>query len=233
MRVLAIGAHPDDVEFLCFGTLARFARDGHSVTIAHACTGDKGHTTILPPELDAIRGQEARDAAALIGAECLSLGCPDGELFLDDATLHRMVDLLRQARPDLIITHTQGDYHSDHNATSRLVTDASGLANVPHYFTALPAYPVNPTLYYMDSIGGVGFLPTDYVDITETFALKREALACHKSQHGWLLEHHAMDAFDTLDVHARFRGVQCGVRYAEAFRPLHTSGRVLPRRQLP
>jgi N-acetylglucosamine malate deacetylase 1 len=123
MRILAVGAHPDDVEINCMGTLARYIKEGHHVTIAHVCTGDKGHVTIPPAELAKIRRQEAQQAAALIGATSLCLEYPDGELYVSDASVRRVTDLIRQVRPDLIITHptrhgldssstTGPDYHT-------------------------------------------------------------------------------------------------------------------------
>jgi len=74
MRVLAVGAHPDDVEFSCGGTLAKYAQAGHTVIIAYATNGDKGHFRIPPPELALVREREARTAAAVIGAEVIWVG---------------------------------------------------------------------------------------------------------------------------------------------------------------
>jgi len=80
MRILGIGAHPDDFEINCGGTLARFHQRGHHVVMAFACSGDKGHFRIPPAELADIRKQEAQESAAVIQAESIWLGYHDGEI---------------------------------------------------------------------------------------------------------------------------------------------------------
>lgn len=233
MRILAVGAHPDDVEIHCMGTLARYIKEGHHVTIAHVCTGDKGHTTIPSPQLAEIRRQEARQAAARIGADSLCVGYPDGELFFDDTSVRRITDLIRRVKPDLIITHPPADYHIDHIATHKLVVDASFLATVPLYPTGEAALEQMPSVYFMSAAGGINFLPEQYVDITDTYAVKLEALSQHTSQIDWLKERYGTELLETMQVQARFYGMQCGVQYAEGFQQLRTSGRIYPRRELP
>ncbi|MEZ4613871.1 MAG: PIG-L deacetylase family protein, partial [Caldilineaceae bacterium] len=98
LRVLAVGAHPDDVEINCGGTLARYALAGHHVMMGYATNGDKGHLEIPPAELAVIRERESRAAAAVIGAEVFWLNFPDGDLFYDRETRLVFIDMLRQAR---------------------------------------------------------------------------------------------------------------------------------------
>lgn len=95
MRVLAIGAHPDDLEILCGGTLARFAQRGDPVTMLVMSDGSAGHAQIPAPELAAIREREARAAAAVIGAELVWLGLPDEFVFNDEPTRRRLLDAIR------------------------------------------------------------------------------------------------------------------------------------------
>ena len=110
MRVLAVGAHPDDVEILCGGTLARYAAAGHQVVVCHATTGDMGSFEHGREEISAIRLQEARAAAAILGAEHRTLGLADGEVNAADPAQKRLVvDLVRDARPDVILTHATDD----------------------------------------------------------------------------------------------------------------------------
>lgn len=233
MRILAVGAHPDDVEINCMGTLARYVKEGHPVTIAHICTGDKGHTTIPPRELAEIRKREAQNAAAVIGAPCVCLEYPDGELYVNDASVRSVTDLLRKVKPDLIITHPPADYHIDHLATNKLVVDASFLATVPHYETNEPAQEQIASVYFMSSASGINFSPEVYVDITDTYDLKLEALKKHSSQIEWLKERYNSDLLEGMQVQSRFYGMQCGVQYAEGFQQLRTNGRIYPRRELP
>src|SRR5688572_24212078 len=105
LRVLAVGAHPDDLEITCGGTLARYARAGHTVVMAHLLNGDKGHYRMAPAELVKIRREEARRAAAVIGAESVTLDMPDGMLYSCAETRQRVIDLVREVKPDVVITH--------------------------------------------------------------------------------------------------------------------------------
>lgn len=232
-RVLAVGAHPDDLEILCAGTLARFAQGGAQVSMAIATDGSAGHMLIPPDELAAIRHREAQASAAVIGAELHWLGFPDELIFEDMPTRLRVIDLIRAARPDVILTHDPNDYHPDHRVVSRLVFDASFVAGLPNIQTEHPAHPGVCPLYYFDTLTGASFLPTEYVDITETFETKRAMLACHASQVQWLMDHDRIDVIDFMTVTARMRGLQCGVHYAEGFRAEYAWGRNRPFRVLP
>lgn len=233
MRILAVGAHPDDLEILCAGTLARYVRTGHQVIMAHASRGDKGHGEIPHPQVAEIRGQEARAAAEVIGATSMTLGFRDGDIHLTDENKRAVTDLIRAARPDLIITHHPDDYHGDHNAVTKMVLDASFMAAVPYYITSQPAHDVTPPVYFMDTLAAIDFAPTEYVDITDTIELKKEAMSHHESQITWLKEHHATDILDFIETMARFRGIQCGAQYAEGFQQLRAWGRLSTERLLP
>ena len=81
MNILAVGCHPDDLEINCGGTLARYAQEGHAVTMLHIANGNMGHVVIMPDELRAIRGEEAQRAGEILGAkEVISLDVPDLQL---------------------------------------------------------------------------------------------------------------------------------------------------------
>ncbi|MCL4300590.1 MAG: PIG-L family deacetylase [Anaerolineae bacterium] len=233
MRILAVGAHPDDLEILCSGTLACYAAQGHQVIMAHACRGDKGHGEIPHPQVGMVRDLEAKAAAQVIGAEAMSLGFLDGEIYANEEAMVRFVDMIRIAKPDLIITHHPDDYHGDHNAVTKLVLDASFLATVPYYVTTQPAHPLAPPIYFMDTLAGIDFSPTEYVDISSTLELKKQAMAQHVSQITWLKDHHATDILDFIETIARFRGLQCGARYAEGFQSVRAWGRIPAKRLLP
>lgn len=233
MRILAVGAHPDDLEILCAGTLAKYSARGDHVVMCHAANGDKGHFIIPPDELTQIRRQEARDAAAVIGAECVEMGFLDMEIHDTDAARLRFIDMVRAARPDVIITHHPDDYHTDHKAVSALVLEASFSATVPHVETEHEYLPRLPVLYFMDTLAGLHFQPTDYVDITPFMPQKTEMMSQHSSQLVWLMEHDNYDALDALDTMAKFRGYQCGVKYAEGFIRYRVWGRNQPGYFLP
>lgn len=234
MNVLAVGAHPDDLEILCAGTLARFVRDGHSVVMCNVASGDKGSMTRTSQEIVAIRLAEARRAADLAGAEHRTLGVADtGIVATDEGQQLLMVELLRQVRPDLVITHHPEDYMGDHRQVSALVFDTTMTATLSLLETASPALDRVAPLYYMDTLAGIGFVPQEYVDITDTIELKLEMLAAHESQCGFLSEDGAVSIVDDVRAVARFRGIQAGVQYAEAFAQAHAWHRGTTRRMLP
>ena len=234
MTILAVGAHPDDLELQCSGTLARYAAARHKVYMCHATNGDKGHFIIPPDELAATRLAEAQAAAAVVGAEHLALGFPDAGVVVTIEMRDRFIDLIRQTRPDVLITHSPNDYAADHCNVSQLVFDASFFAGAPHYKTRLPqAHDRIPAIYYMETAMGVDFLPDEYVDISDVFDVKRKAVVCHRSQITWLKEHDNLDMLEYAEVQSRFRGIQSGVKYAEAFCRCDRWPRIRAKRLLP
>lgn len=233
LRVLAVGAHPDDIEILCAGTLAKYAAEGHEVFIGIATDGAAGHAVIKPDELREIRKREATAAAAVIGAQIRFLEEEDEWLFHDRRTREKFVELVRWAAPNVIITHNPDDYHPDHRACSDLVFAASFLATLPNVMPDVPAHGEVAALFYMDSLAGAGFTPEYYVDITETLARKLEMLGKHESQVKWLKDHDDIDIMQFVQTVARRRGVECGVQYAEGFRAARVWPRIRPERLLP
>jgi LmbE family N-acetylglucosaminyl deacetylase len=228
IRVLALHAHPDDVEFQCAGTLVLLGELGHNLTIATMTPGDCGSAEHDAEAISAIRRQEARSSAAFIGADYVCLEFRDLAIFNDDDSRRRVTEALRRTRPDLILTAPPADYIADHEMTSLLVRDACFAASCPNYTTRQwePAAPLQkiPHLYFVDPLGGTDRsgspIPPDfYVDVSRVFTKKRAMLACHASQRNWLLRQHGIDEY--LDMQARWgahRGNDVGVAQAEGFR---------------
>lgn len=234
MKVLAVGAHPDDLEMLCGGTIARFTREGHQVTMCHAALGDRGSFVHSSEQITAIRLAEAKESAKVLGAKHATLGLSDGEVNAADPVQRTLaIDLIRLTRPDLILTHAPNDYMADHNEVSKLMVDASHLATLPLTVTEIPAHDVVASVYYVDTLAGVGFTPTEYVDISTDFEIKITALRCHRSQLEWLREHDGVDVIEQTRITSAFRGFQSGVTYAEGFAPCLTWLRARTVRLLP
>ncbi len=131
MRVLAVGAHPDDLEMLCAGTLAKYADQGNEVFMAHLCSGHEGGKNVDPQELARTRDAEAKAAAAIIDAQAMGPIAGDLDLYPTAEMRAKAADLIRQARPDLIFTHSPNDYMPDHVITSQIVFDAAFASTVP------------------------------------------------------------------------------------------------------
>jgi LmbE family N-acetylglucosaminyl deacetylase len=233
ISVLAIGAHPDDLELQCAGTLARYVQQGARVNLAIATDGSAGHRTIPAKELVKVRKQEATRSASILGVDLHWLGFPDERLAEDIDTRLRFIELIRLVRPQVILTHHPQDYHPDHRAVNHLVFAASFVAQLPNVQTVSPALEWVPALYYFENFSGVNFIPSEFVDITSTFGLKRQMLACHQSQMTWLEERQEQNFLEMIAVQARFRGLQCGVTYAEGFTFENVAPRLTTRRLLP
>jgi LmbE family N-acetylglucosaminyl deacetylase len=233
MQVLAIGAHPDDLEFQCAGTLARYTREGHSVVMCHVTDGDfGGHCD--RGKIARTRRAEAEAAARAIGAEHAHLGVPEGALSpYDAAQLRGITELVRDVRPDLVMTHFPRDYHDDHNIVSALTLDATFKATIPLYDARGAYLRKPPPVLFIDTMRGVGFDPQEWVDISHVFELKLEAVRCHESQLRYMREHYEMDPLEHVEITARYRGLQAGVALAEGFVPSYRWHRISTRRLLP
>lgn len=232
MNVLAVGCHPDDIEISCCGTLAKCVKRGDKVTVCHVANGNMGHEIISPEELREIRIGEAKKAGALAGIEVVTLDIgdllPNG---CDIAQRDKLVELIKKVQPDFIITHSPTDYMPDHLAVSKLVFDASFAASVPHYGAEGKAAVV--PIFYMDNLAGMNFNPTEYVDISDEIELKIQMLECHESQLKWMRDHDHIDFAEFVRTCSRFRGIQCGTQYAEAFCQELVWPKVVAKRLLP
>ncbi len=232
MNVLAVGAHPDDIEISCSGTLAKCVKRGDKVTVCHVANGNMGHEIISPEELREIRIGEAKKAGSLAGIEVVTLDV--GDLLPNGCSIEqrdKLIALIKKVQPDFIITHSPTDYMPDHLAVQKLVFDASFGASVPHYGAEGKAAVV--PIFYMDNLAGMNFLPTEYVDITDEIDLKIEMLECHESQLKWMRDHDGIDFADFVRTCSKFRGLQCGVTYAEAFTQELVWPKVVIKRLLP
>ena len=218
MNVLAISAHPDDVEIACSGTLAKCVKRGDRVVVCHLSTGNLGHVIIPPDELTKIRAAEAERAGKMAGIEVIGGMFDDIDIYDNNkAARDKVIDVIRYANPDFIITHNPDDYTRSRVAVSRLVFDASFGATIPNYKTKQSGVAKLVPIYYMDPLAGVNFQPTEYVDITEEIDLKIRMLECHESQLVWMREHDGIDFADMVRTCSRYRGYQCGADYAEGF----------------
>jgi len=218
MNILFIGAHPDDLEILCGGTISRCVKEGHEVRMAIATNGNVGSPTLSRPRIAELRRQEASSAAERLGVRELIWMDEDDEFLFDDKRVRlKFVDAIRRARADVIVAHNPNDYHPDHIASSKCATDARILSSVRLIETEHAHLEKQPELFYMDSIAGLSFTPQYYVDISETFEDKMAALKCHASQDIWIKDLFNLDLGGLATIQSSFRGLQTGVSYAEAF----------------
>ena len=217
--VLAVTCHPDDMEIACAGTLLKCRERGDRVVVCHLSTGNQGHEIIMPNELTRIRAEEAKKSANLAGFELLWGGFDDLEIYDGNKdSRDKVVRIIQQVDPDFIITHDPNDYMPDHVATSKLVFDACFAATLPHYDSGGEGRARLTPIYYMDTLCGVGFDPTEYVDVSDQIDLKLEMLKRHESQIVWMKDHDGIDFPDMVKTCCRYRGFQCGADFAEGFK---------------
>ena len=235
MKVLAIGCHPDDLEIACGGTLRKYVEEGADVYMCHVANGNMGHVEILPEPLREIRTIESEAAGKMIGAKkVFNLDVGDVTVTrFDNDVVDAMADVVREVRPDVIITHNDEDYMQDHVETSRIAFNGSFVSSLAHKSVNFAAYDEFVPIYFMDTLGGVNFIPTHYVDITNQIETKLEALKKHESQIKWMLEHDHIDFIDMIRTCSRYRGYQSGVTYAEGFRPCTVYPRMTTKHLLP
>ena len=168
---------------------------------------------------------EARRAASLIGADYECVGLPDLGVFNDNSSRRAVTELLRRARPTIVLAAAPADYHPDHEAASLLTRDACFAASAPGYRTG-EAKPLDaiPHLYFMDPIGGrdrdgTPVTPDFAIDIGPVMATKRSMLEAHESQKTWLLKQHGITDFTAgMEAQSSRRGRDFGVGFAEGFR---------------
>ncbi len=200
LKVIVAGAHPDDPESAAGGTIARYADLGHDVVCLYLTRGEAGMKGKAPKDTAAIRTAEAEKACAILKVRPLFAGQIDGGTEVNAARYDEFAKLLDSEKPDVVFTHWPVDSHRDHRVTSLLVYDA--------WLKAGQKF----ALFYFEVDAGAQtqlFRPTHYVDITETEERKRKACYAHTDGPQFYPRYH--------DLMNRFRGLECGRKYAEAF----------------
>ena len=223
--VLSLGAHPDDAEFLCAGTLALLHQKGWEIHIATMAPGDCGTVQYSREEISRIRKGEAAKSAALLDGAYHCLESSDIFILYDRPSLLKAIELVREVKPTIVFTTSPVDYMVDHEMASKLAKTACFACGVVNVETpgAEPFEPV-PYLYYMDPVEGKDNFGAEVkagmiVDITDAMGTKEKMLCCHESQRHWLLTHHGMDEYvNMMKAGGKKRGRQINAGYAEGFR---------------
>lgn len=189
LRVLVIGAHPDDCDIRAAGIAALYEIAGHSVRFLSMTNGDAGHHEIGGMALAGRRKQEAQKAAGVIGIDYVVLDNHDGELTPSLERRREMIKLIRAYDPHVVMTHRPNDYHPDHRYTSQIVQDASYLVTVPNIVPLTPYLAKKPVIMYLEDSfrRPYPFHPDIVVDIGSVIDKKIAMLDAHKSQfYEWL-----------------------------------------------
>jgi LmbE family N-acetylglucosaminyl deacetylase len=198
MRILALGAHPDDIEVGCGGTLAKYARGGHRIFLMVMTEGEQGAAR-------GVRRREQEQASKIIGAEKLYWGgYADTKLPVDQELIQRIEEVVREIKPHFIFVHYQDDTHQDHRHLALCTITATR-------YTKNVLFYEGPTCQ--------NFSPTVFVDIDAVLEDKIAMLTAHESQ----VKKTNIEGLSIVDIvrsSAHFRGIQGRVRNAEGFCPL-------------
>ncbi len=215
-RIMVIFAHPDDADFICSGTVARYTASGYRAQYVLATSGDKGSDdyNAIPEQLAATREAEQLAAARLLGVEEVTfLRHSDGEVEVNIPFRRELAQVIRQGRPDVVLTFDpwqRYQIHPDHRAVGQCALDAVAAARDHMYYPEQ----LGPELKE-HRVHNVYFFATDYpnhyVDISTTIEKKIEALRCHASQ----IRTEALE--ERIRSRARSVGQEVGLEYAEAF----------------
>lgn len=190
---MAIGAHPDDIEFMMGGTLALLQRAGYKTHYLNLANGSCGSTRYSGQELSRMRAGEARAAAKALGAQFHSSFVNDLEIYYERRLLRRLAAVIRDVNPSILLVPSPQDYMEDHTNTCRLAVTAAFVRGMRNFRTLPPRKPVvgDLTIYHAMPHGlrdplRRRVLPGGFVNTTEVQGLKRIALGKHLSQQEWL-----------------------------------------------
>ena len=195
MNILAIGAHPDDIEYGCGGMLAKYAQRGHAIFMFVASDGALGGD-------GDVRRQEQKDSARILGVrEVFWGGYPDTEVPLSRDLIVRLEAVIREVQPRMIFVNSPEDTHQDHRHL------AQGAMSATRYV---------PNFLFFEVPTTVNFAPNCYTDVADALDLKLASLEAHRSQ----VSKTNIEDLTILELArscANFRGIQARVKYAEAF----------------
>ncbi len=202
LKIVVVGAHPDDPETGCGGTITLFSEKGHKVVSAYLTRGEAGIKGKSYEEAALIRTSEAQKACKTMNARTVFLNQVDGNCEITNSRYTEMYDFINTEKPDLVFTHWPVDEHRDHRICSILVYDA--------WLKMKKSF----ELYYFEVESGgqtQNFAPTDFVDISPVIEKKHAACNCHVSQNMARIYSEFHGHMET------FRGLQANCKYAEAF----------------
>lgn len=200
--VLAIAAHPDDIEFVMSGTMLRLAQQGWELHYFNVASGCCGSMTLDRESCARTRLVEAQRAAALLGATFYPPICDDLAIVYSGELLAQVAAVVRHAKPQIVLTHSPVDYMEDHQNAARLAVTAAFSRAMPNYrcMPDAPTYVDDVTVYHAQPHGnrtplGEAVIPTHFVDVTSLIGKKAELLLAHASQAAWLDETQQINSY--------------------------------------
>ena len=190
---IAIGAHPDDIELMMAGTLLLLKEKNYEIHYLNLSSGNVGTTEYDTETIKKMRLEEAKKAAEILGAWFHPPFCDDLEIFYEEKNLRRLAAIIREVKPNIVLTHSPVDYMEDHTNTCRLAVTASFARGMPNFQT-IPERPIDHydcTLYHALPHGIKDPLRRTvvagaFVNTASVQEQKLQALKAHQSQQNWL-----------------------------------------------
>lgn len=218
--VVAVEGHPDDVELSALGTLIKLRERGAKITIVSVSDGGGGsyHDRSLSQSIAEIRAKEATAVAARLDGEWLTLGATDGYVYDTPELRARLASVLRRAECDLVLAPPPTDYHYDHANAGQLAFSAAYYSVVGGPEVEGKPLAATPPVFYFDAIMGLEFEPAFFIDISSEIDEKKELAGLHASQMANMKAIGGWTLVEYIEIVGRFRGLQSGVGYAEAYR---------------
>ena len=214
LHIVVFGAHPGDAEITAGGTIAKYVRAGHKVTLVHLTAGERGHPKMSPQEYKKQRQEESSKAARVLGADFMILQHEDGTLSVDEEIKNELASLIRELKPDIVITHWKGSDHRDHSSSYDNVRDAVFYAASPLMKSSLSPHTVKAVYATENYEDKTGYTPDAYIDISESFQRKFDAVKQHAVFREDLYGTHFIEYYASL---ARVRGLEAGFGYADNY----------------
>ena len=174
--IMVVGAHAADAEIMGGATVLKHVNAGWRAVLVHMTPGEKGHRTLSPDEYANVKTREAEAAARALGAECVMLPFRDGELPVSEEAQWAVADVIRERRPDVLVTHWRGSIHRDHRSTSLNVMESLFLARLPAFKRRHPSYGPSKVFFAENWEDAEGFRPDLYLDVSDVFGRYLEAI---------------------------------------------------------
>lgn len=211
--MLVVGAHAFDAEVIAGPLAAAMALRGAEVTFLHLTMGEQGHPCLIPEHYCAQKEGEAAKAAERLGIAVRNIGLHDAFLPNDDATALLVCDVIRELRPEVVITHWKGSWHKDHAAAAELTRNGIFFSALPTLKRSHPAHTPQLLLFGENWEDDEGFAPEHLIDVSEGFDAWAEAVKEYELARG-------LSSFPYVDYYSalyRLRGCLRGTRYAQGF----------------
>ena len=220
MNVLAIGAHPDDLEFMCAGTLLKCKDRGDKIFVALTTSGNTG-SNVIPTKEETAATREAEQLACseYYGAETMFLRFDDEGLLDTPETRRAVLNAIRWADPDLILCNPPWDPSPDHGMTGKLVTEVLLSVGGQLHDSDYPPMTKQPCVFFYSKDAQLDFPADIYVDITDYMDTKRKLCTMHTSQYEWIAATSGSDDYfeRACEIRSRYAGLLADCPYAEGF----------------